>query len=120
MIWEVKIEVRLFRETKKDWENDDQLKNQMESRIVMKEEEGTKEGWWFEKWNGKCECYDRIRRIKITMINWEVNRKYDCYERRRRIKKWWEIEKENMKCDCHQKRRNINRTMINWEVKWEM
>jgi hypothetical protein len=39
---------------------------------VMKEEEGSKEQWSIEKWNGKFYCYERRRRIKRTMINWEV------------------------------------------------
>jgi hypothetical protein len=65
--------------------------------IAMREKEGLIEWWEIEKRNSKCDCYDRIRRIKITMINWNVNCEMNYYERRTMIK----------------------RTMINWKEKWE-
>jgi hypothetical protein len=44
------------------------MKSEMENDIVMREE-SSKEWWWNEKWKGKCNCYERIKRIKKTMMN---------------------------------------------------
>jgi hypothetical protein len=51
--------------------NDNQLRREIWSVIVMREEE-TKERRWIEKRNSQCDYYDRIRRIKRRMINWKV------------------------------------------------
>jgi hypothetical protein len=57
-----------------DQKNDDELWSEKGSAIVMREETGSKERRWIEKINGKCDCYERRRRIKRTIINWEVKR----------------------------------------------
>jgi hypothetical protein len=68
----MKCEMILLWEKNNDQKNNDQLRNKMRNANVMKKEEGSKEQWSIEKWNGKCYCYERRRRIKRTMINWEV------------------------------------------------
>jgi hypothetical protein len=98
MILKVKSEFRLLWEKKNDQNNDDQLGSEIGNDIMKEEEEWSKEWWSIEKWNRKCDYYER---------------------RRRRIKKRWEIEKKNMKWNCYKKRRKIKRTMLNWKVKWK-
>jgi hypothetical protein len=51
-------------EKKKDHKNDDQLKSEIGSSNVIREEEGSKERCSIEKRNMKCDCYERRRRIK--------------------------------------------------------
>jgi hypothetical protein len=74
MNWEIKTEVWLLWEKKNDQKNDEELRNEMEIEIeiVMREEEGPKEWWRIKEWNGNWDCYERRRRIKRMMKNWEV------------------------------------------------
>jgi hypothetical protein len=50
------------------------LRSEMGNSNVMRKEEGSKERWSIWKWNGNCEWYERRRRIKRTMNNWEMTR----------------------------------------------
>jgi hypothetical protein len=64
MNWEVKCEIRLLWKKNSDHKNNNQLRSEKGSSNVMREE-GSKERRSIEKWNMKCDCYDRI-------VKWEV------------------------------------------------
>jgi hypothetical protein len=51
--WEVKWEVWLRWEKKKDQKNIDELRFEKESEIVMREDDWSNERLWFEMWNGR-------------------------------------------------------------------
>jgi hypothetical protein len=52
--WEVKNEMLILWEKKKNQKNDDELRSEMRNANIMREEEESKERWWIEKWKEKC------------------------------------------------------------------
>jgi hypothetical protein len=61
MNWNVKWELRLLWEKKKDQKNYNLLRIEKGNALVMKEEEWSKERWLIEKWNGNWNCYWEIK-----------------------------------------------------------
>jgi hypothetical protein len=119
------------------------LRNKIGSANDMKKEEGSKERYLFEKWKGKCDCYERRKRIKRMMVNWEIKWEIlmlwkkkkdqknndqlrnemedaDVMREEEGTKERWSIEKWNGNFEWCEKRRTIKRTTNNWEMKCEL
>jgi hypothetical protein len=67
--WNMKSELWLLWENKKDQKNDDKLRKEIWSVIVIREQ-GSKSDEKSRK-NSKCYSYGRVRKIKSAMSHWE-------------------------------------------------